>query len=71
MPDIRMMPAGLDLLQKLEWMIEQLAANRSMTVEEFCADSRGSDMMAYRIVAEVPALIAELRRLRKLDFEKD
>lgn len=51
-------------LQNIEKAIANMAFGRKQTVEQFCNDSRKSHMVAYRLAACVPGLIAEIRQLR-------
>lgn len=53
-------------LKRIRDKIEAMAAGRNQTLEEYCVDNRKSDMEAYRLVAELPAIVDELLKLRAL-----
>lgn len=62
--DIEFGPFDEKGLTQMEKALETMASGRGQTVEQFCADSRTSHMVAYRLAACVPGLIAEIRQLR-------
>jgi hypothetical protein len=52
-------------LARLERELARAADARNQTVEQWCKDSKKSDMRAYRIAAHVPELIEEIREYQR------